>query len=394
MNRKLGKITLPWLILVLVLPMLVVLFAAKPVEAGCPCQDNNDSPPLPETRTFSVDISPPGDADVAIDEKVPDSYPTTRTVTKGDYVRLEAVPASGYYFVSWSGDLTGSENPTEVKIDTDKEIIAHFFPEKFLSEDEMFRIVIPDGTTVLNKDGELLTSLELTINETPLPLPPEANIVGLRYDVGPHGTTFDQPISITCSYDSYVNSLEVAEEELVIGYYDDDVGKWLELPSVVDMMNNTVTALTEHLSTFTIIAPIPPLAPAAFTPSLLSISPLEANIGETVSISVLVTNTGEQEASYIVNLKINEMIEETREITLAGGSETVTFTTNKDEAGTYSVDVNGLHSSFVVKEIPQSPPPESPTRVKWTIVGPILAVVLFLLIFFPIRLIRRRSFRF
>jgi hypothetical protein len=395
MNRKLGKITSPWLILVLVLPMLVVLLTARPVGAGCPCQDNNDPPPLPETRTISVDISPHSDADVVIDGKVPDSYPATHTVTQGEYIRLEAVPAPGYYFASWSGDLTGSENPTNLKINTNTEVIAHFFPKKFLSEDEMFRIVIPEGTTVLDADGKLLTSLELTIDETPLPLPPEANIVGLLYNVGPHGTTFDQPIAITCSYGSYVNSLEIAEEELVIGYYDDAIGEWLELPSEIDMINNTITAFTEHLSTFTIIAPIPPLTPAAFTPSLLSISPLDAYLGQTVSISVLVTNTGEQEASYTVTLKINEMTEETREITLAGGSETVvTFTTNKDEAGTYSVDVNGLHSSFIVKEIPQSPPPESPTGVKWTIIGPILAVVLFLLIFLTFRLIRRRSFRF
>ena len=104
------------------------------------------------------------------------------------------------------------------------------------------------------------------------------------------------------------------------------------------------------------------------------------------------TNTGEQEASYTITLKINEMTEETREITLAGGSETVTFTTNKDEAGTYSVDVNGLHGSFMVKE-PQPPPPVLPTGVKWTIIGLAIAVVVFLAIFLPIRLMGRRTFR-
>jgi len=139
-------------------------------------------------------------------------------------------------------------------------------------------------------------------------------------------------------------------------------------------------------------APLPVLSPAAFTPSSLNIFPLEANIGETVSISVLVTNTGEQEASYIVTLKIKEVIEETREITLAGGSGTVTFTTAKDEAGTYSVDVNGLRGSFTVKEVPQSQPPAPPTEVKWTILGPILAVVIFLAIFLSIRVRRRRAF--
>ena len=391
MNRQLIKIALPWLILALVLPMLVVLFTAKPIEAGCSCEDDG-SPPAPITKTVSVDVSP-GGGDVEVDGRVSHSYPATRTVTIGDRVRLEAVPAPGYYFVSWSGDLTGNENPTDLRISTNSTIIAHFFPEEFISEDEMLRIVIPEGTIILDKDGEPLISLELTINETLLLPPPEANIVGLSYDLGPSGTTLDQPITITCSYYPYEIPLGVAEEDLVIAYYDEDVGEWLVLPSVVDTVNNTVTTLVDHLTTFTVMAPLPPPAPAAFTPSSLSISPLEANIGETVSISVLVTNKGEQEASYIVTLKINEMIEETREITLAGGSETVTFTTAKDEAGTYSVDVNGLHGSFMVNEAPQSTPLVLPTEVKWTILGSILAVVIFLTIFLSIRLRRRGTFR-
>lgn len=399
MNRKLNKIALPWLILVLMLPMLVMLFTAKPVEAGCPCENDGGSSPPPVTRTVSVHISPSGGGDVEIEGRVPRSYPAKRTVTKGDYVRLEAEPAPGYYFVSWSGDLIGNENPTDVRINTNTTIVAYFFPEEFVSEDEMLHIVIPEGTIVLDKDGEPLISLELTINETPLPPPLEANIVGLPYDLGPDGTTFDQPITITCSYEPYEIPPEVAEEDLVIACYDEEVGEWLVLPSVVDMVNNTVTTLVDHLSTFIIMAPVPipvpvpVLVPAAFTPSSLSIFPLEANTGETVSISVLVTNTGEQEASYTVTLKINEMIEETRDITLAGGRETVTFTTVKTKAGTYSVDVNSLRGSFMVKEVPQSQPLAPPTGVKWTILGPILAVVIFSAIFLPLRLRRRRTFR-
>jgi len=384
------------------LPVLVMLFTAKPVEAGCPCEDDNNSPPA--TRAVNVDVSPSGGGDVEVKGRVPGSYPAKRTVTKGSLVHFEAQPAPGYYFVSWSGDLIGNENPTDVKINTNTTIVAHFFPEEFVSEDEMLHIVVPEGTIVLDKDGEPLTGLELIINETPLPPPPEANIIGLTYDLGPNGTSFDQAITITCSYDPYEISLEVAEEDLVIACYDEDVGEWLESPSVVDVVNNTVTTLADHLSTFTILAPvpIPPPAPAAFTPGSLTISPLEANIGEMVRISVLVTNTGEQEASYTVTLKINEMVEETREITLGGGSETVPFTAFKYEAGTYSVDVNSLQGSFIVKEVPpvveeepqpQPQPPPPPTGVKWTVLGPILAVIIFLAILLPIRVRRRSAFR-
>lgn len=381
-NSKL-KIALPCLILALVLPMLALLFTAKPVEAGCGCGGGDGSQPPPVTMTVSVDISPYGGGEVEVGGWLSDSYPATHTVVKGENVRLEAVPASGYYFVSWGGDLNGNENPIDVLINTDSTVFAHFFPEEFISGDEMLRVAIPEGTIVLDKDNEPLISLELTINETLLPPPSEANIVGLSYNLGPSGTTFNKSITITCSYAQYEIPPEVAEEDLVMAYYDEDVGEWMVLPSVVDTVNNIVTTLVNHLTTFTIIAPIPPPAPAAFTPSSLSISPLEANIGETVNISVLVTNTGEQEGNYIVTLKINEVIEETREITLAGGSETVTFTTTKDKAGTYSVDVNGLYSSFEVKGV----------KVKWAILWPSLVAVIFLTTFLSIRLVRRRTFR-
>jgi len=120
------------------------------------------------------------------------------------------------------------------------------------------------------------------------------------------------------------------------------------------------------------------------------------DIGETVTISVLVANTGEEEGSYTVTLKVNGVVEETREITLAGGaSETATFTTAEDEAGTYSVAVDGLTGSFTVREVvvapPVVPPPAPPPGINWTIWRPvIIGVAVFLAIFLPIRL-RRRS---
>ncbi len=104
--------------------------------------------------------------------------------------------------------------------------------------------------------------------------------------------------------------------------------------------------------------------PAAnFTSSKLSISPSEVNIGETVTISVLITNTGDAAGSYKVTLKINGVEEATRDITLnAGASKEVTFTTTaKDVAGSYTVDADGLSGAFTVKEKPAPPPTPTPT---------------------------------
>lgn len=156
--------------------------------------------------------------------------------------------------------------------------------------------------------------------------------------------------------------------------------------------------------TFTTLGKAPA---AAFTTSNLSVSPSEVNIGESVTISVLVTNTGNLAGSYEVTLKIDDVVVASEGVTLAaGGSETVTFTAAKDTADTYSVDVNGLGGSFTVIEeaapappapaapappAPPAPAPPPPSAINWAVVGPIIAVAVFLAIFLPLRQRRRRA---
>jgi hypothetical protein len=110
----------------------------------------------------------------------------------------------------------------------------------------------------------------------------------------------------------------------------------------------------------------------AFTSSKLSISPGEVYTGETVTISVLIINSGDGAGSYGVTLKINGALEATKAVTLnAGASEEVTFSAAKDVAGRYSVEVDGLSGSFTVKERPApTPPPPSPPTVPPPILPP------------------------
>ena len=381
MNAKLLKVALPCLVLVLTLSLIAV-----PVEAGCPCQDNPPPPSPPETVTVNMDISPSGGGDVEVAGQLPRSYPVVRTVVLGESVYLEAFPADGYYFVGWSGDLTGNENPVETDINADAEITAHFFPKEIVSEDNRLQLVFPAGTVVQDRDGAPLVGLEIAISETPLPPPPESDIVGRPYELGPDGTTFDRPATINFSYDPNDIRPGVAEEELVLGYYDDEAAQWQFMPSVVDMASHIVTSMVDHLSTFAVIAPMP--LPAAFAASELSVYPPEAEIGETVTVSVLVTNSGELEGVYGLTLTINGVVEGTREITLAGGSQQVVFSVAGDEAGTYSVAVNDLEGSFTVLEAPLFPI-VLPAAVMWVILGLAIAALVVSAVIFPIVWMRR-----
>ncbi len=209
-------------------------------------------------------------------------------------------------------------------------------------------IVIEEGTLALDEDGEPLGSLEIDVDPSP-PDPPEgAHIIGLAYDFGPDGATFDPPITMTYTLDLDDLPEGVAPEDLVIAYWDGD--EWVELDSDVDVENNTITIEVDvdHFTTFAVIGAVPP-PPAAFTVSSLSISPATVNIGETVAISLVVTNTGGKSGSYIVTLDINGVKEADKTVTVdAGDSQEVSFNVTKEDAGIYSVAVAELTGSFTV----------------------------------------------
>jgi uncharacterized membrane protein len=125
-----------------------------------------------------------------------------------------------------------------------------------------------------------------------------------------------------------------------------------EIPTSIDTMDGKI-ALSLFPGEWEISYVLPIVPPPAFTVSGLVVSPTEVEVGEEVTISATVTNTGEGEGSYTVVLKINEVAEDDETVLLAGGaSTTVEFQVTKEDAGTYSVEVDGLDSTFTVKEAP------------------------------------------
>ena len=288
------------------------------------------------------------------------------------------------------------------------------------SEDELCTLTIPRDTVGLTDELEPLMEITIVIMDEPPPPPEDIHIVGLAYNFGPDGATFEPAITLTWSYDPAEIPEGVAEKDLVIAYYDEEAGEWIELEGcVVDTENKTITAPVEHFTTFVIVVaipPPPPLAPAAFSVKNLSVKPLEVQPKEAVTITVSVANTGGTEGSYTVVLKINGVKEAEKRTTVAEGrSQTVSFTVSREDAGSYSVVVDGLSGSFTVVApaiVPVPPPPVPvpapappvvpeptppvpevipPPAPNWPLIGGIIggAIVVGLLIFF---LVRRRAY--
>ena len=366
------------------------------------------------TKIITVDVSPSGGGTVEIDGDAPDEYPYDFEIEGGSTIKIEAVPEDGYHFVEWSGEPTVKDNPDFEPVVRNMCINAYFAADsnEFISEDKIISITIPDGDTALDGEGNPLTDVEFVAAES-VPDPPEdASIIGLPYQLGPDGATFDPPVTLTWRYDPADIPDGVDEEELVIAYYDEDADEWQELEFEVDPGSDTLSAYIDHFSTFAVIAfsassppsvtpsspppPVTPTASAAFTLSSLGISPPEVSAGEAVTISVFLANAGEADGSYTATLKINGIVAETREVSLVGGtSETVTFTTSQGEASTYSIEVNGLPGSFTVKEgasplIVTAPAPPG-ERNWWLTRGVIIAIAAAIAIPLAIRWWRRRG---
>lgn len=282
---------------------------------------------------------------------------------------------------------------------------------------------IAGGTKILDAQGNTLSSLSASKIDTP-PTASAGTAIIAAVDFGPDGAVFDPPITITLSYDPASFPEGVIKDELYIAYWANS--QWLALPSAIDADAKTISAAIRHFTQFAVIGKLPPSPststptspsvpqspgvplpsplptpePARFTISTLAITPDEVEPAQKVMISAIVTNTGSSRGEYIVVLKING-IEESRKQVIFDASVTqkVSFSLAKDFTGEYKVEVNGLVSSFTVKETavkPVSPPPATPPPPKqpqpfnvWLIGGIIGGVIITGLVIWSV--VKRRT---
>ncbi len=139
------------------------------------------------------------------------------------------------------------------------------------SADGRVELTISKDTIGLTKEGEPLSEISIAEVTQPLAPPKGSSIIGLVYDLGPDGTTFEPAITLTMSYDPEDIPPGVNEENLVSAFRDAEAGEWVALDScIVDPESNTITVSISHFTAFTILAfnsPAPPAPPALPAPS-------------------------------------------------------------------------------------------------------------------------------
>jgi uncharacterized repeat protein (TIGR02543 family) len=307
-----------------------------------------------------------------------------------------AVPAAGWQFAGWSGDLTGSDNPAVLVIDGNKAVTATFTQNSggssggggggssdriFLNEymespgtfnrdvslkayDGICTLTIPRGTVGKTKEGWALSYIilkPLQPDEAKPPAPVDGGLVSGIYRLEPDGVTFTPPIKITMLYREDRIPAGFSEDDLVIAFWDSFQNKWVVLEdSRVDIEKNLVTASLGHFSYYAVIGLKPEPAPAAFSISQVSISPDKVQTGETIRIYASVKNTGGSSGTYLVVLKINGIERNRQEVVCDPGmSATVDFSLQEANPGSYTFDINGYTGAFEVIAPPATTAPTS-----------------------------------
>lgn len=215
------------------------------------------------------------------------------------------------------------------------------------SDDSTIELNIGEGTTCLTGEGQPFSKVKICAILSPLFSPELDFMIGQAYDFKPDGAMFNPPITLNFTYNPQDIPDGVSEEDLVIAVWDQESYNWVKLPSICNPSSHVITAQISHFTIFSILAP---KRPASFTFNNLVVNPLEATVGQTVNVRLSIINAGDLSGTEEIVLKINGQVENTKRIILGGHAEsTATFSIIPDTAGTYTVEVGNLTTSFVVK---------------------------------------------
>ncbi len=155
---------------------------------------------------MTVHVTPEGGGTVKVNGTTYDSFPAYITVADNSTVLSEAIPADGYEFVNWSGDLSGNENPTTDYVTCDITVTANFQAsnEPPVANAGGNQTVVEgatvtlDGSASYDPDGEIVSYMWTQTGDTSVELS-DSEIAQPTFtapDTGPEGETLTFTLTV------------------------------------------------------------------------------------------------------------------------------------------------------------------------------------------------------
>jgi hypothetical protein len=131
--------------------------------------------------------------------------------------------------------------------------------------DGLLSITFPQGIKGTTPEGwglSYVSAYPIESDKADFPSPVKGSIVGKIYKLEPEGASFSPPATITMLYQEEAISQGLSEQDLVLGFWDVNIGQWTALKScTVDTEANQVTAPLNHFGTFTLLGYLPETSP-------------------------------------------------------------------------------------------------------------------------------------
>ncbi|NLW31169.1 MAG: hypothetical protein GXY77_06910 [Fibrobacter sp.] len=179
--------------------------------------------------------------------------PESGSYVEGSEVELTATPADGWVFDHWSGGLSGSENPSTVTMDSDKNVTAHF------AELPTYELeVLVDGPGSVNPESGIYpegTQVEIiaTANEGYMFDHWSGDING---EENPLTVTMDSNITVTAHFVEYIPQIPNSEKlSITAKLFDNEGGpvgadEAVTLDAVVRLYTGQTAGLLKYTETF------------------------------------------------------------------------------------------------------------------------------------------------
>lgn len=213
------------------------------------------------------------------------------------------------------------------------------------------KVTIEEGTVGKTKDGEPVSEIWLIeMYKEPSAPSEDTATVGVHYELGPHGTTFDRPVTITFAY--YHNEIpeRASEWDLVIVLWDKGVGEWVELEgSTVDTVNNVILAPVSHFgSRYTLLAHVPPPSPPLPPPPSLPTPPPTPAPAPAPTVSVLEIDM--QGKTYRIEIESDGTLRESLTLADPSGNFVIDIDSGTRVTGADNMELSGI--DLVITEEP------------------------------------------